>query len=339
MNASSNYVLWSGIVLFTSYHAMIAGCDSSARQEVVIYVSVDRKDAEPILKEFETNTGIQVRALYDSESAKTTGLVTRILAEQEQPRCDVFWNNEHVQTMLLAQRGLCAKSPPDFSAHVDAAFKSPDGLWASVATRSRVIIYNTDVLNYANAPKTLQELAGPQWNGRCAIANPQFGTTRTHIAFLSACNGQKWVETFLESLLANNVQIVNGNAAVKNLVASAKPRQSLVCVGVTDTDDVYAGIAAGEPVQMIIPDEEDGGTLVIPSTVCILKNAPHPIEARKLFVYLLSDDTQMQLVGSNPGYQPLGQSKPRGSAYPTGTEILERLLPSSRWTRDNFHSK
>jgi iron(III) transport system substrate-binding protein len=147
------------------------------------------------------------------------------------------------------------------------------------------------------------------------------------------------VETFLESLLANNVQIVNGNAAVKNLVASAKPRQSLVCVGVTDTDDVYAGIAAGEPVQMIIPDEEDGGTLVIPSTVCILKNAPHPIEARKLFVYLLSDDTQMQLVGSNPGYQPLGQSKPRGSAYPTGTEILERLLPSSRWTRDNFHSK
>ncbi len=332
-----NHALWLGMLLL-GCHILIGGCTSTTGQEVVVYVSVDRKDAEPILKQFEASTGIRVRAVYDSEAAKTTGLVTRILAEQEQPRCDVFWNNEHVQTMLLSQRGLCAVSDSRDSADVDAAFKSPDGLWTSVATRARVIVYNTACLDYEDAPKTLQELANPLWDGRCAIADPQFGTTRTHIAFLSARYGQKWMERFLGSLLANNVRIVNGNAAVKNLVASAKPGTSSICVGLTDTDDVYAGIAAGDPIQMIIPNEGDDGTLVIPSTVCILKNAPHPVEAKRLFAYLVSEKTQKQLTSSNPGYQPLGHGSGdhRTSVYQAGTEILEHLIPSSRWTRDNF---
>src|SRR5207245_2512087 len=51
-----------------------------ASRTVVIYTSQDQVYAEPILKEFERQSGIQVRALYDSEAVKTVGLVNRLIA-------------------------------------------------------------------------------------------------------------------------------------------------------------------------------------------------------------------------------------------------------------------
>ena len=196
-----------------------------------------------------------------------------------------------------------------------------------------------NILTPDEVPKNLRQLASPQFRGRCAIADPQFGTTRTHIAFLSARNGQDWVETFLKSLLDNEVHIVPGNAAVKDLVASARQNNSSVCVGLTDTDDVVTGIKAGQPIQMIIPDKEVGGTFVIPSTLCILKNSPNPNNARDLVAFLLSNETKDYLTTNNPGYQSIEKIEYENNQSPSVDEILNHLLPSSRWTRDNFHSK
>ena len=41
-------------------------------QEVVIYASVDQVYAEPVLEQFEKQTGIKALAAYDVEAAKTT---------------------------------------------------------------------------------------------------------------------------------------------------------------------------------------------------------------------------------------------------------------------------
>ena len=56
---------------------------------VVIYASQDQVYAEPILKEFEQQTGLRVLAVHDSEAVKTVGLMNRLLAERARPQCDV----------------------------------------------------------------------------------------------------------------------------------------------------------------------------------------------------------------------------------------------------------
>ncbi|MBN1964808.1 MAG: ABC transporter substrate-binding protein, partial [Anaerolineae bacterium] len=68
--------------------------DTGATNAVVVYVSVDQPHAEPVLARFEEQTGIDVQAVYDTEATKTTGLVTRLYAEREQPQADVFWSSE-----------------------------------------------------------------------------------------------------------------------------------------------------------------------------------------------------------------------------------------------------
>ena len=315
-------------------------------REVVVYVAVDRPDSEPILDRFQAQTGIRVRALYDVEAAKTTGLVTRLLAEAAKPRCDVFWNNEIVQTLLLAERGLLEPYRSPAAADIPDELKADDGLWTGIAARARVIVYNTKYVRPEEVPRSLVELTDGKWRGKVAVAQPQFGTTRTHVAALFAALGPARAEQFLTDLLANDVRIVDGNAMVKNLVARARPDASPIYVGLTDTDDVLSGQADGEPVAMVYPDQDSLGTLVIPSTVCLVRGAPHPEAARKLIDYLVGPEVESQLAGGRAGFIPVRPDAPAGKAVSqlgpprpmdlSRQSLLEQLEPSSQWTKEHF---
>jgi len=63
---------------------------SSGTQDVVVYVSHDEVFSEPILKDFENETGIRVRAVYDTEETKSTGAMNRLIAEKNNPQADVY---------------------------------------------------------------------------------------------------------------------------------------------------------------------------------------------------------------------------------------------------------
>lgn len=62
--------------------AFISGLTACTKQQtVVVYVSEDQVFSEPILKDFEKETGIQVKVVYDTEESKSTGAMNRLLAE------------------------------------------------------------------------------------------------------------------------------------------------------------------------------------------------------------------------------------------------------------------
>ena len=94
-----------GLMLMAAMLTMLfSGC--SKQKEVVVYTAVEQVYCEPLFKQFEAETGIKVKAVYDTEANKTTGLVNRIINEADKPVCDVFWNNEFIQTIDLQQKGL-----------------------------------------------------------------------------------------------------------------------------------------------------------------------------------------------------------------------------------------
>ena len=72
------------------------GAAQTKSKEVVVYTAIDQVFSEKIINDFEKETGIKVKVVYDTEANKTTGLVNRIIAEKHNPICDVFWNNEFV---------------------------------------------------------------------------------------------------------------------------------------------------------------------------------------------------------------------------------------------------
>ena len=64
----------------------------SPEPDLVVYVSLDHVFSEPLMHDFERETGLRVRAEYDIEASKTVGLVKRIQEEAKRgTRCDVYW--------------------------------------------------------------------------------------------------------------------------------------------------------------------------------------------------------------------------------------------------------
>ena len=84
----------------------LAGCTPRYEREVIVYAALDAEFSRPILEQFERQTGIVALPKFDVESTKTVGLTQAIIAEANEPRCDVFWNNEILNTLRLEQRGL-----------------------------------------------------------------------------------------------------------------------------------------------------------------------------------------------------------------------------------------
>src|SRR5262249_17523180 len=75
----------------------LSGCASKPR--VVLYCSQDREFAQGILDDFTRETGLEVTPKFDTEANKSVGNYTEIVAEKGRPRCDVFWNNEVLNTI------------------------------------------------------------------------------------------------------------------------------------------------------------------------------------------------------------------------------------------------
>src|SRR5215207_643660 len=120
-----------------------SACQRTGGREVTAYVSADRPFSEPILKEYQRQSGVRVNVVYDTEETKSTGLANRLLAEKGRPQADVFWSNEPVRTLVLKSRGVLAPYQSPAAADIASAFKDPDGYWTGFAARLRVIVYNT----------------------------------------------------------------------------------------------------------------------------------------------------------------------------------------------------
>lgn len=242
--------------------------------DVVIYTSQDQQYAEPILDQFTKETGIKVRAVYDSEAVKTVGLANRLLAEAKHPRCDLWWSNEALRTAQLAQRGV-------FNTNFIREF----------GFRTRRIIFNTNRISLRSAPESLMELTNAKWRGKIALAYPMFGTTSAHFVALRQRWGTANWETWCRALAANQPFLVDGNSAVVKLVGRGE-----ALVGLTDSDDLNAGGREGLPIAALTLTAE---SLRIPNTIAILQGAPHNASATRLFEFLSSVSVQEQLVAAS----------------------------------------
>ena len=90
MNRQAQRLIRFGMaVVCASLVFVMPGCAAS-KPTVVVYTSRDQLYAEPMLKAFERETGIQVQAIYDTGATKTVGLTNRLLAEKDHPQADVF---------------------------------------------------------------------------------------------------------------------------------------------------------------------------------------------------------------------------------------------------------
>ena len=164
-----------------------------AADTVVVYSALDRGILRADLeREYSQSSGVRVLPKFDVESTKTVGLTNLIMAEADRPRCDLFWNNEILNTLRLKEKGLLAPFQPSHARDLPDTFRAKVGTWYGFAARARILIVNTKLVAEADRPKGIKDLLDPKWKGKIGIAKPLFGTTATHAACLfSACGDER----------------------------------------------------------------------------------------------------------------------------------------------------
>ncbi|MDD2955980.1 MAG: extracellular solute-binding protein [Oscillospiraceae bacterium] len=272
-----------------------AGCREPGKAgEVVVYTAVDQVYSEPVFQAFEEETGIKVKAVYDLESNKTTGLTNRLIAEKDKPVCDVFWNNEFVQTMALQNEGLLQPYFSPAAQDIPDAYRDPDGMWTAFGGRARVLLVNTDLLSPEEYPSSIYDLTGDRYPAEMiAIAYPMFGTTRTQAAAVYAAVGPEEGRRIFETLAQRGVQVVDGNSVTRDMAAAGQ-----VAMGYTDTDDAKGAIADGKPVEMVFLDQGEGemGSLITPNTAAMIAGAPNEENAKRFLDYIVSAQLEKRLI-------------------------------------------
>jgi iron(III) transport system substrate-binding protein len=271
----------------------------SGSHVVVVYVSEDQVFAEPILKDFQKATGIVVQAVYDTEEAKSTGAVNRLIAEKDNPQADVYWANEPIRAEFLKQQGITAPYDSANAKDIPAVFKDPEGHWTGFSARARVFVVNN---NAKEKPVSILAYTDPRFKGKGVIANPLFGTTTAHVAALFMVWGDARAQAFLDGLKKNDIRLSTSNGESADFVASGESEFALV-----DSDDAVSRMDQGKPISIVYPDQgpKEVGCLVIPNAAMLIANAPHPNAAMALIDFLLTKETERKLAAAACAQIPL----------------------------------
>jgi iron(III) transport system substrate-binding protein len=289
----------TGVLIMLALIAALISCRPTSSRTVVVYVSEDQVFSEPILKDFERETGITVKSVFDTEEAKSTGVTNRLIAEKNNAQADVYWANEPVRADALKQRGV--STPYDSSAAKDIPdqFKDPDHYWTGFSARARLLLLNA---RSTVKPASVTAYLDPSATGRAAIANPLFGTTTAYVAALFTIWGDERARTFMNDMKQNAVKMTTSNGESADFVAAGQVDFSLV-----DSDDAVNRKKQGKPVEIIYPDQEPNGlgVLILPNAVALIKGGPHPENGKKLIDYLLSKSTERKLAFADCAQIPL----------------------------------
>jgi iron(III) transport system substrate-binding protein len=289
--------------------------------DVVLYCGVDEDQSRRIAERFEEASGLRVAFFGEPEAFRSIGLPEKLLTEKENPRADVYWSNEIMHTVHLAEAGVLAPLPPGLAEAFPPEWRDSGGMYLQFGARARVFLVNTELLpDPAEWPRSVEDLLDPRWEAKglaCAMARPLSGTTKTHAVALLT-RDEPAARTFLEALAkrereGKGLKLVNSNGQVMRLV---KETENKVAFGLTDTDDSWIAIEQGAPVAMVYPDQGEGqpGAMLIPNTLALVKGGPHPDAGKRLLEWLASPEVEARLAAGRSAQIPLrpGVERPDG---------------------------
>jgi iron(III) transport system substrate-binding protein len=328
--------------------AFAAGCSRANNDSgtVVVYSSVDEVFARPVAERFGEETGIDVRLVPDTEETKSTGLVNRLIAEQQRPQADVFWSGDPVRAALLKARGISAPYDSPAARDLPPEYADPDRHWTGFSARARVLIYNTNLVGAGETPQSVMDLLDPRFAGRITLADPLFGTTSMHAAALFEVLGDTEARAFFEGFIANGGAILSSNGEVRRRVVAGD-----FALGITDTDDFNIARQEGQPVGIVYPDQGGMGTLIVPNAAVLIQGGPNPEAGMRFIDYLLSPETERALAESEaaqiplraeipvpPYVRPLSDLEPMQVEYPRLAQRLDELSAGflREWVESNL---
>jgi iron(III) transport system substrate-binding protein len=274
-------LLWTGPVLAQPL------VDAAKKEgKVVVYGSMESGIMDEVEKEFTKKYGIGI----DYFRAASNKTLDRVLTEYRANRTlsDVVVTNRGPMLLLKKEKIFTPYVSPE-SVNFPDDVKDPEGLLSPIYRMVIVgILYNTKLVKPEDAPKSLEDLLTPKWQGKWTMPDPsRHFTTGVWVRNLEVYYGKDWLE-FAKKLAASKPILVESFIPSVQKVISGE-----ALAGITYLKYVRIFGKDGAPLDYVrLPKMlADGHNLGITA------KAPHPNAAR-LFVDFLISRRGMEIMAS-----------------------------------------
>jgi iron(III) transport system substrate-binding protein len=212
-----------------------------------------------------------------------------------------------------AQGVFVAGNVPSLAA-VPQAYRADDNSWVSLTLRPRVIIYNTNTVPQAEAPKSIFDITAAKWRGQVGSANSTNGSIIANIAAYRRLVGEQRTEAFVRGLVDNGTKFFGGHTDVRKAVGAGELK-----LGFVNHYYYYLSKAEGAPVGIVYPDQgaDQTGLIVNTTAAAIVKGARNPATAAAFLEFMLGPVGQQIYAEKNYEYPILP-----GIALAAGVEPL-----------------
>ena len=235
---------------------------------------------------------------YDVEVVVGNGAETmsRIEAEKSNPQWDVVWIDSMYDVYNLSQDGsLLTDWEPENAVNLTDFAKSlvPDNkcFYPTGAHAAGVLVYRTNVYDETTAPKTIDDLADPRFEGQVGMADPGVAAPAYPLAAeIMYSKGLEDGEAYFSTLFDQGLKVYPKNPQVVQALASGE-----ISVALLQESNAYEMVSGGEPISIVWPED---GAPASPRVAAISASTDQE-EIAKMFVnFLLDPDTQQALVNT-----------------------------------------
>lgn len=292
----------------------VADSGSLEGQSMVLYSGRDEELVQPLIDQFEEQTGATVEVRYGNSAE----LAAQLLEEGSSTPADAFYSQEVGAIGVLAKADLLSPLPTEVVEQVDERFRPAEGTdWVGVTGRSRVMVVNPDVVD--EVPSTVEELTDASYQGQVGWA-PSNAGFQAFITGFRVTEGDEAAAQWLEDMKANGAVTYEGNTDILDAVERGEIGVGLINHYYWARTVPEVGGAENMNSELVFPDGEDPGALVNATAIAITDSGEDNPVALAFVEFLLSVEGQEAFVEQTWEYPVVA-----GVADPEGIPALEEL--------------
>jgi iron(III) transport system substrate-binding protein len=307
-----------GVAAFLAAAAL--GLEPAAAQQdgIVVYNAQHENLTQAWADAFTKETGIPVTIRQGSDLE----VGNQILQEGANSPADVFLTENSPAMVLVDKAGLFEPLPQEILDQVSPEYRPADGHWTGIAARSTVFAYNTAKLDETTLPRTMEELAEPEWKGRWA-ASPSGADFQAIVGAYLALEGEDATLSWLKGMKENAV-IVRGNRAAMAAANTGEVDGALIYHYYWFGDQANTKENSGN-VALHYFRNQDPGAFVSISGGGVLASSKHKAEALQFLEWVTGPGGQKVLRDGNAFEYTVGEGE---AANPALTPLSELDAPT-----------
>jgi iron(III) transport system substrate-binding protein len=274
--------------LFLSTQSVAA--DNS--EGIVVYNAQHENLVKSWVDGFTKETGIKVTLRNGDDSE----LGNQLVQEGSASPADVFLTENSPSMVLVDNANLFAPLDAATLKQVPAEYRPAHGRWIGIAARSTVFVYNPAKLSEQQLPKSLMDLAKPEWKGRWA-ASPSGADFQAIVSAMLALKGEQATLEWLKAMKANFVAY-KGNSTVMKAVNAGQIDGGVIYHYYRFVDQSKTG-ENSKNTQLYYFKHQDPGAFVSLSGGGVLASSKHKAQAQAFIKYITGKEGQESLRTNN----------------------------------------